>query len=224
MDIVPSTAPKILTSETTFSKSLLFDDAYSKIPILYGMEKITTEEVMDKLDIFQSRFGKIDQFECWDLERISADAGKQFTSTEFKEECQTRRFRLTLSAHEHQNINGQVEVTWRMLYTVVHSIMVHDRVPEVYVHFALMYMTNNIFPVLPMKDLINKYGDPTTPHKLATGTKPSVSHLRVLFCLCVVRKATGHVETKTLNMRNQAQKGFRGIFVRILEHQKGYLV
>ena len=42
-------------------------DAYFKIPKLYGMEKITTEEVMDKLDIFQSRFGKIDQFGWWDL-------------------------------------------------------------------------------------------------------------------------------------------------------------
>ena len=66
--------------------------------------------------------------------------------------------------------------------------------------------------------------DPTTPHKLATCTKPSVSHLRVLFCPCVARKATAHVETKTLNMRHQAQKGFRGIFFGIPEHQKGYLV
>ena len=59
---------------------------------------------------------------------------------------------------------------------------------------------------------------------MATGTKPSVSYLRVLFCPCVVRKATPHVDTKTLNMRHQAQKGFRGIFVGIPQHQKGYLV
>ena len=38
------------------------------------MEKITTEEVMDKLDMFQSRFDKIDQFGWWDLEIILADA------------------------------------------------------------------------------------------------------------------------------------------------------
>ena len=43
------------------------------------MDKITTEEVLDKLDMFQSIFGKIDQFGSWDLERISADAGTQFT-------------------------------------------------------------------------------------------------------------------------------------------------
>ena len=87
MDIIPSTAPKSLTSDTSFSNYLLIVDAYSKIPKLYGMEKITTEEVMEKLDMFQSRFGKIDQFGWWDLERISADAGTQFTKKEFKDEC-----------------------------------------------------------------------------------------------------------------------------------------
>ena len=42
------------------------------------MEKFSTEEVMDNLDMFQSRFGKIDKFGWWDLEIISADAGSQF--------------------------------------------------------------------------------------------------------------------------------------------------
>ena len=102
--------------------------------------------------------------------------------------------------------------------------MVHARFPEVYVHFTLMNTIDHIFPVLPIKYLINEDGDSTMPHKLATGTKPSVSHLYVLFCPCVVRKATAHVETKTLNMRHQAQKGFRGIFVGIPQHQKVYLV
>ena len=39
-----------------------------------------------------------------------------------------------------------------------------------------------------------------------------------------MRKATAHVETKTLNMRHQAQKGFRSIFVGIPQHKNGYLV
>ena len=85
MDIIPSIAPKILNNDTTVSNYLLIVDAYSKIPKIYGMDKITTEEVMDKLDMFQSRFGKIEHFGWWELERISADAGTQFTSTEFKD-------------------------------------------------------------------------------------------------------------------------------------------
>ena len=69
MDIISSTAPKRLTNDTTFSNYLLIVDAYSKIPKLYGMEIITAAEVLDKLDMFQSRFGKIDQFGWWDLEK-----------------------------------------------------------------------------------------------------------------------------------------------------------
>ena len=77
VDIIPSTAPKSLTSDTTLSNYLLIVDAYSKIPKLYDMGEITIEEVMYKLDMFQSRFGKIDEFGWWDLEIISSDAGKQ---------------------------------------------------------------------------------------------------------------------------------------------------
>ena len=77
----------------------------------------------------------------------------------------------------------------------------HARVPEIYVHFALMYTTDHIFPVLPIKDLMNEDGDPTTPYKLETGTKTSVSHLRVLFCLCVVRKATANVDSLMVHAR-----------------------
>ena len=85
-----------------FSNYLFIVDAYSKIPKLNGMENITTAEVMDKLDMFQSRFRKMDQFGWWDLERISADAGTQFTLTDFKDECQTHEVRLMLAAPEHQ--------------------------------------------------------------------------------------------------------------------------
>ena len=83
-----------------------------------------------------------------------------------------------------------------------------------------MYTIYNTFLVLPIKDLINEDGDPTTAYKLATGTKHSVSHLHVLFCPCVVWKDTAKFVTKELNMRHQAQRGFCGIFVGILHHQK----
>ena len=115
---------------------------------------------------------------------------------------------MTLASPEHQEMNGQVEVTWRTLRSILHSLMVHARVSEAYIQFALMYTTYHIFPVLPIKYMINEDVYPKTPHKLATGTEPSVSHLSVLFCPCVVQKATAHVGKKALNMRHQAQKGF----------------
>ena len=57
MDIVPEILPTSLTKDTTFSNYLLIVDAYSKIKELHGMENITTEEVMDRLDKFQTIFG-----------------------------------------------------------------------------------------------------------------------------------------------------------------------
>ena len=38
------------------------------------MENITTEGLMNKLDMFQARFEKLDEFVWWDMERIQTDA------------------------------------------------------------------------------------------------------------------------------------------------------
>ena len=103
----------------------------------------------------QSIFGEIDEFGWWYLEIISADAGTPFTSTEFKEEYQTRGVHLTLAAPAHQEMNGKIKVTWRTLRTISHYLMVHARVLEAYINFALMYTADHIFPVLTIKYLIN---------------------------------------------------------------------
>ena len=63
MDIIPSTAPKILTSDTNFSNYLFIVYAYSKISKRYGMDKISTGEVMEELYIFQSNLGKLTNLE-----------------------------------------------------------------------------------------------------------------------------------------------------------------
>ena len=69
----------------------------------------------------------------------------------------------------------QFKVTWIILRTIAHSFMVHARVSEANINFALTYTTDYIFLVPPIKDLINEDSDPPTPFKVATGTKPSVS-------------------------------------------------
>ena len=154
MDIIPSTAPKRLTIDTHFSNYLLIVDAYSKIPKLYGMEKITTEEVMEKLDMFQSRFGKIDQFGWLDLERISADAGTEFTLTDFKYECQTRGVCLTLSAPKHQEMNGQVEVTRRTFRTVPSTAPKSLTSDTTFSNYLLIFDTYSNIPKLYSMDNI----------------------------------------------------------------------
>ena len=54
--------------------------------------------------------------------------------------------------------------------------MVHAIVSEAYIHVTLMYTTDHIFLVLPIKNLMNEDDKATTIFKLGTGTKPSVSH------------------------------------------------
>ena len=66
-----------------------------------------------------------------------------------------------------------------------------------------MNTTYRVFTLLTIKHLLNQDGEPTTPHKLETGTKPSLSNPRVLFWPCVVRKENSHVDTKALNMWHQ---------------------
>ena len=41
---------------------------------------------MDKLDIFQERLRKVDEFGWWDMERIQNDADTQFSSIEFQKD------------------------------------------------------------------------------------------------------------------------------------------
>ena len=77
-------------------------------------------------------------------------------------------------ALDHHEMNGKVEVECQSSRTITHSIMVHSQVSEEYIHFALMYKTDHIRPVLPIKKLVHQDGEPTTPQKLETGTKASV--------------------------------------------------
>ena len=82
---------------------------------------------------------------------------------------------------------------------------------------ALSYTSRPYSEAMVMRPAVT-YTPYDTSSKEQTGNVQM--QVRSLFCPCVVRKATAHVETKTLNMRHQAQKGFRGISVGIPQHQK----
>ena len=97
MDIISTITSKILTKDITLFNYLLIVYVCSKLPILYGMGNITTEEVMENIDLFQSRFGKLDEFGCWYLEQIQTDSVAQFTSKEFEEVISVRGVQLTLA-------------------------------------------------------------------------------------------------------------------------------
>ena len=72
------------------------------------MEDITNEEVMDKLDMFQEIFGKVDGFGPQDMERIQTDSGTQFTSKDFQEGLSVFGVQPALVEPYHQEMNVQV--------------------------------------------------------------------------------------------------------------------
>ena len=109
------------------------------------MENITTEKIINKQEIFQSRFGKVDGFGWWYLDPIQTDASTQFTSKDFQEGLYVRVVQLTLVSPDHMEMNSQVEVTWRTLCTISHSLMVHAQVLDEYIHSVLMYTIHQIF-------------------------------------------------------------------------------
>ena len=79
------------------------------------------------------------------MERTQTDTGTQCTSKEFQEDISICVVWLASEAPEHQENNNQVEVTWRVLQTITHSIIVHTRVYDEYIHFAFIYTTDHIF-------------------------------------------------------------------------------
>ena len=75
MEIIPAISSKSLTKYTILDNYILIADAYYKLKKLYGMENITTEEVMYKLGIFQVILEKVDEYDWWNLERTQTDSG-----------------------------------------------------------------------------------------------------------------------------------------------------
>ena len=66
---------------------------------------------MEKLDMFQEIFGKLDLFGWWDMEITQTDSDMQFTYKEFQKGLSIRGLQLVLASPDHQETNGQVEVT-----------------------------------------------------------------------------------------------------------------
>ena len=62
MDIIPSTAPKSLTSDTTFSKYLLIFDAYSKLQNFMVWRKSQQKKLWTNWICFSPDSGKLTNF------------------------------------------------------------------------------------------------------------------------------------------------------------------
>ncbi|MGH7973946.1 MAG: hypothetical protein ACREBR_00370 [bacterium] len=173
LDIIPNAASLSLTPRTYFSHYLLCVCRYSRQPYMHGMQHLTTQGVLEGLQAFAVRFGRIDEVGYLDFERIQSDAGPQFTSEEFKHEALSAGIRLTIAAPRHQEQNTYCERTWQTIRTIAQKLLLHARVGPQYNHHALMYATDHIFPVIPWKNLQIEGRQTTLTNWLRASVLPS---------------------------------------------------
>ena len=75
MDIIPAPHKFSFDPNCDFSHYLLIVDTYSRIPRFGGLNDLHSEAVMDKIEEFVARYGKVNEFGWWNIRRIQADAG-----------------------------------------------------------------------------------------------------------------------------------------------------
>ncbi|MGH7974583.1 MAG: hypothetical protein ACREBR_03575 [bacterium] len=78
--IMPNAASQSLTPRTFFSHYLLCVRRYSRHPYMHGMRHRTTQDILEGLQAFAVRFGRIDEVGYLYFKRVQSDAGPQFTS------------------------------------------------------------------------------------------------------------------------------------------------
>ena len=103
MDVIHNTANVNLTPETSFQSYLFLVDFASRTPHAIGLPANSTISVIRAIKHYRAQCLPHDCImELALVGSIQSDAGTQFTSTEFLEECNQEDITLMLAAPKHQ--------------------------------------------------------------------------------------------------------------------------
>ena len=234
VDIIKHPHNRSVPAAYHFKYFLLIVDVASTFSVLLGLNTVSSAEVRRLLKIYLTMFRPDDepiasQFEYSRLRKLKSDAGTQFGSQDFRAACFADGIYVHLAAPKHQESNGLCERTWQSIRILAFAFLNYARVKNEFMTFALEHAWK-IFNILPIKNLVDSDGNPTTPFYLFYKVKPSVRKMRVLFCPVVAkvydRQQKNHKtkETHHYNSSTHPQRGVPGIFVGIPRGQDGYLV
>ena len=210
-----------ITPDTKFAAGLICVDNYSSFSCIYGLPRLTTEQVISSLKQFAADNGHVDEFGFLTFEKLKSDSGSQFTSKEFRAYCCHNGVCLSLAAPKQQWQNNRAERTWQTIHNMARSMLVHARLPDDYWYHAVRY-ASAVFNVSPVQGLKNAKGECDTLFELFTGRKPLISQFRVFGCPVVAKKWTVLIDGK--RRENSTQRGIRGVFIGFPANQKGYLL
>lgn len=220
VDTVLNPEPLGVSNESRAKFFLTFCDRYSRIFRIAPMKDRTSLECASAIESILSRIPNSNSTPK-DITYIRSDAGTEFRSNEFNDWCRENSIVFTTAAPKHQEQNGMVETHWGEVSKLANIMLIHARLSTKFIFYALKY-AEKIHDVIPVRNLVDEEGKPTTPYYLAFKRHPKVSHFRVFGCPAVFKKYEVSVKGKRV-VNKYMQQGMRGIFVGIPDDSAGWL-
>ena len=140
-----------------------------------------------------------------DITYLRSDAGIEFRSKDFNDWCKENSIVFTTATPKHQEQNGLVERHWGEIFKLANILLIHARLSTKFFYFVAKY-AEKIHDIMPIRNLINDYGMPTTPHYMAFQRLPKASHFRVFGCPAVFKRYKVSKEGKRI-INKYAQQG-----------------
>ena len=188
VDTVPNPEPIGLNSESKYNYFLILCDRFSRVFRLIGIRDKSSEACIDGIEQLTANFPNLlSKNKIKEISHIRSDAGSEFRSDTFRKWCGENNIRFNTAAPKHQEQNGLVERHWGTIVKMANTLLIHARLSTKFLYYAIKY-AQYIHDVIPVKELYDANGMPTTPHYLATGRKPQVKHFRVFGCPAVFKK------------------------------------
>jgi hypothetical protein len=227
-DIQTNPTSQGLTERDYFPYFLSIACSYSKYFALIGMKRIRTNDVIDALHEFCINHRPYSGYSVNSIEEIHADAGSQFLSDMFQTWASTegRNIRIIIAAPEHQHQNGTIERPYQTNKMITNRLLAHARLPNKFYTRASLTAAK-IMNYLPHKGVFTngRTGDPCTPFQAYYSRKPNIQKLRVFGCPCIVKiYHRRSFDKKSLTIKNNFQRGIRGIHVGQPDNQAGWLI
>ena len=220
VDTVPNPEPMGLSADTRFNYFLILCDRYSRIFRICGMRDKSSDACIDGIELLISNLPSA-QRQPLSIKHIRSDAGSEFRSDVFRKWCGENKIHFTSAAPKHQEQNGLVERHWGTIVKLANALLLHARLNRKFFYYAAKY-AQYIHDIIPVKNLLDAEGNPTTPYFLATGRKPAVKHFRVFGCPAVFKRY--EVSDNGKRVKNKyTQQGMRGIFVGLPDDSAGWL-
>ena len=220
VDTIPNPEPLGVSAETRYKFFLTFCDRYSRIFRIAGMKDRSSLECASAIECILSRIPN-STLTPKDITHIRSDAGTEFRSEVFNDWCRENSIVFTTAAPKHQEQNGMVERHWGEVSKLANTMLIHARLSPKFIMYALNY-ASQIHDIMPIKNLLDSHGKPTTPYYLAFNRHPKASHFRVFGCPAVFKRYEVSKEGKRIQNK-YTQQGMRGIFVGLPEDSAGWL-